>query len=53
MGTNRAAWNRINKARKAEELRLTYEPEQTRRDPATVAAEDRDIAARRAAYPLH
>jgi hypothetical protein len=49
---NRAAWNRVNKARKAEELRTSFEPLQAR-DPCQVAREEVDIAARRAAFPLH
>jgi hypothetical protein len=52
---NRAAWNRINKARKAEEDRVWLaEHIETlpQRNQAEVTAEDRNIAARRAAFPL-
>ena len=43
---------RVEKLRETEWLAEHLE-HQTPRDPAVVAAEDRDIAARRAAFPLH
>ena len=53
---NRAALNRLlrreQRNREAEWLAEHLEAP-TPRDPSVVAAEDQDIAARRAAFPLH